>query len=338
MARRTQGLENIDKSENLKVEGPLPAPFATWESELANRIAAVMEYLGRDISVQVSEKSWKQLQRYAKGDEPPLAVVRGLADAAHLSLGYLIDGIIQVSADAEMERVVGRRCLDAIEEGARAEPGELSDADLSLVRDTFQERDQMLTRLSAKLLNRKRYPRSYADMLEGKDPYYSEDINPKAVREIQEYVGVANTQEPLESAGFVMIPRYDVEASAGNGAFANGEHIVDYMAFKEEFVRRTLRVAPDMLVLITAVGDSMMPTINPGDLLLIDRSVDRIIDDAIYVLVKRGELVVKRVQQFFDGAVTIKSDNGAYVEETLTAKDAEDVQVAGRVRWIGRLI
>lgn len=143
--------------------------------------------------------------------------------------------------------------------------------------------------------------------------------------------------EPLGS-GFVMIPRYDVTASAGHGSFAEMEAVLDYMAFREEFVRRTLRVDPARLALITAVGDSMLPTISPGDLLLIDRSVDRIVDDAIYVLVKRGELVVKRVQQFFDGAVTIKSDNAAYVEETLGADDADQVQVAGRVRWIGRLI
>ena len=145
-------------------------------------------------------------------------------------------------------------------------------------------------------------------------------------------------QAPLIGDGFVTIPRYDVEASAGPGTFADSENLVDYMAFREDFIRRTLRVSPDRLILITAVGDSMQPTISPGDLLLIDRGVDRIVDDAIYVLVKQGELIVKRVQQFFDGAVTVRSDNAAYVEETIAPEDAEQIQVAGRVRWIGRLI
>lgn len=53
---------------------------------------------------------------------------------------------------------------------------------------------------------------------------------------------------------------------------------------------------------------------------------------------KRGELVAKRVQQLFSGAVTIKSDNDAYDDERLEPAEAEQLTVAGRVRWIGRII
>ena len=134
------------------------------------------------------------------------------------------------------------------------------------------------------------------------------------------------------------MPRYDVEASAGPGAFAETEDVVDFMAFREDWVRRTLRVDPASLVLITAVGDSMEPAIRAGDLLLVDRSVDRILDDAIYVLAIAGRLIVKRVQQFLNGAVTIKSDSDSYVDETIAPEEIDQIRVAGRVRWIGRLI
>lgn len=136
----------------------------------------------------------------------------------------------------------------------------------------------------------------------------------------------------------VLIPRYDVAASAGPGAFADREQVVDYMAFREDFVLRVLRADPKNLVLLTSTGDSMMPTINSGDLLLIDRGVDRIVDDAIYVLVKGGELVVKRVQKFFNGTVVVKSDNPAYAPEELGPSEADQVAVAGRLRWIARMI
>lgn len=137
---------------------------------------------------------------------------------------------------------------------------------------------------------------------------------------------------------FVYVPRYDIEASAGPGTFADDENVVDYLAFKADFVRRTLRANPQHLALITAIGDSMEPAIRAGDLLLVDRSYDRVVDDAIYVVRLAGRLVVKRVQVFFNGAVTIKSDNPAYVEQTLSKDETEEVYVAGRVRWIGRLI
>lgn len=142
--------------------------------------------------------------------------------------------------------------------------------------------------------------------------------------------------EPGE--GFVLVPRYDVQASAGHGLFNEQEMIVDYLAFQESWVRMVLRVDPKDLVLITAVGDSMEPVVRSGDLLLVNRAVNAFLDDAIYVLVFGGAVLVKRVQRFFNGAVTIKSDNAAYVEQTLSAGEAEEVHVAGRVCWIARMV
>jgi phage repressor protein C with HTH and peptisase S24 domain len=137
---------------------------------------------------------------------------------------------------------------------------------------------------------------------------------------------------------FVMIPRYNVEASAGPGALSSDENIIDHMAFQEGWVRRVLRADPRKLALISAVGDSMEPTIRAGDLLLVDTGVNEVIDDAIYVIAMDGHLMVKRLQRFFSGAVSVKSDNAAYVEQTLSAEEAGYARIAGRVRWIGRLI
>ncbi len=49
--------------------------------------------------------------------------------------------------------------------------------------------------------------------------------------------------------------------------------------------------------------------------------------------------MVKRIQRFFGGAVSIKADNEhAYVDHILNRNEAEEIHVAGRVRWIGRMI
>lgn len=148
----------------------------------------------------------------------------------------------------------------------------------------------------------------------------------------------AGRAAPALSDEFVFVPRYDIEASAGPGALLDQEKVVDHLAFKEDFVRRTLRADPKKLVLITGIGDSMEPTIRSGDLLLVDTGVTHFLDDAIYVISIDGALYVKRIQRFFGGAVAVKSDNAAYVEQTLSPGEAEAVRVAGRVRWIGRLI
>lgn len=143
---------------------------------------------------------------------------------------------------------------------------------------------------------------------------------------------------PQLGQDYVMIPRYDVEASAGPGALTEREHVIDFMAFQSGWVKRVLDADPRRLALISAKGDSMEPTIRAGDLLLVDTGVDRFVDDAIYVVVIEGHLLVKRVQLFMGGAVTVKSDNPSYIEQTLSPDEAAGAIVAGRVRWVGRLI
>lgn len=147
----------------------------------------------------------------------------------------------------------------------------------------------------------------------------------------------ATPAAPTVPEGFVLVPRYDIEASAGAGTLAGEENVLDYMAFQESWVRRALRVDPSRLALITASGDSMEPAIHPGDLLLVDMSVETVMDDSIYLVALNDFLLVKRVQKLLKGLV-VKSDNPNYTTMTLSEEEAADLRIRGRIRWIGRLI
>ncbi|MGB0919862.1 MAG: XRE family transcriptional regulator [Alphaproteobacteria bacterium] len=138
--------------------------------------------------------------------------------------------------------------------------------------------------------------------------------------------------------GFVMVPRYEIAAAAGFGAFSEVSDPVDFLAFRADWLRATARIRPDQAALISAIGDSMDPTIRSGDLLLVDLGVTRLIDDAIYVVSLADRLMVKRIQRFHDGSVAICSDNPAYASDRLSPADTESLTIAGRVRWIGRMI
>jgi phage repressor protein C with HTH and peptisase S24 domain len=61
----------------------------------------------------------------------------------------------------------------------------------------------------------------------------------------------------------------------------------------------------------------MEPTLGAHDLLLIDRSVQTVKQDAIYAFAVDGELRIKRIQRLFDGSLVIKSDNPGYSARTL---------------------
>ncbi len=49
--------------------------------------------------------------------------------------------------------------------------------------------------------------------------------------------------------------------------------------------------------MITATGDSMEETIRDGDVLLVDTSIDRVKDNAIYIVAYGDALLVKRLHR-----------------------------------------
>jgi hypothetical protein len=138
-------------------------------------------------------------------------------------------------------------------------------------------------------------------------------------------------------SGFELIPRLDVQASAGSGALAADGAAADVVAFRGDWLR-TLGINPRFARAIFARGDSMEPTINDGDLLLVDESIDHVLDHGIYVVVYQGMVLVKRVQLRRDGTLVLKSDNKNYDEEEVPPAEVADIHIAGRVRWYGRTI
>lgn len=143
-----------------------------------------------------------------------------------------------------------------------------------------------------------------------------------------------------KAEGFVPVPRLQVKASAGAGAVAVPEDLEEdgVVMFREAWMRR-IGVNPRTAQALTAVGDSMEPTIRDGDLLLVDRSIDRIVDNGIYVVVLGGMVLVKRVQVKRDGSIVLRSDNtDLYEAEHVPADEVHTLTVEGRVRWFGRTI
>jgi phage repressor protein C with HTH and peptisase S24 domain len=136
---------------------------------------------------------------------------------------------------------------------------------------------------------------------------------------------------------FALVPRLDIKASAGNGALAVDEEVIDFLAFQASWLR-SRNINPDRARVMTAKGDSMEPTIRDGDVLLVDTSIDRVRDNALYIIVFEGLVFVKRIHMKMDGSILLISDNQLYPPETITSDAAPRLHVAGRVVWFGRSI
>lgn len=93
------------------------------------------------------------------------------------------------------------------------------------------------------------------------------------------------------------------------------------------------------LEMIFAQGDSMMPTIEGGDSLLVDHSRKEIYDGKIYCVRIENQLYAKRLQKIPPNTVVIVSDNAKYrsFEIDLSKCSDYDFEVIGEIRWWGRV-
>jgi hypothetical protein len=135
-------------------------------------------------------------------------------------------------------------------------------------------------------------------------------------------------------AGLRLIPKLAVGASAGPGAMNDGEALAGKIGFDEKWLRK-LGVEPAQLSLIRVSGDSMAPTLNDGDDIMVDRAAaNTALRDGIHVIRMDDVLMVKRLVPGPAGRLSVLSDNSTY--PGWPDVDGEGVTVIGRVIWAGR--
>jgi len=138
--------------------------------------------------------------------------------------------------------------------------------------------------------------------------------------------------------GLVSVKRHPVSVSAGPGALVNEELGKPYFAFDERWLKALTATPPANLSIIRVEGDSMSPTLNAGDEILVDLGdcAERL-RDGIYVLRVDDALVVKRLALNPLGRrVTVQSDNPAYPDWPDCS--LEEINCIGRVIWAGRKV
>jgi phage repressor protein C with HTH and peptisase S24 domain len=187
----------------------------------------------------------------------------------------------------------------------------------------------------------------------GKNPAYIQQFirrgTPKRLgederRKLARYFGVAESmfggpsQMEVPPAGLVPVNRVMVRASAGPGAITDAERKQPYFAFDERWLKALTGSKQGDLSVIRVEGDSMSPTLNDGDDILVDRAgCNEALRDGIYVLRVEDSLLVKRLAIHPLGrGVTVQSDNPAYPDWPDCG--LENIHCIGRVIWAGRKI
>lgn len=121
----------------------------------------------------------------------------------------------------------------------------------------------------------------------------------------------SDVAQPPSASEFVMLPLASVSASAGPGEEAFHEEVAGYVGYSRTQMRRETGMDPAQMVILVISGSSMLPTLTPGDRLIVARyQGEPIFDGAIYVLRNRyGGVMVKRTFWTTDGELEIRGDN-----------------------------
>lgn len=141
---------------------------------------------------------------------------------------------------------------------------------------------------------------------------------------------------PVDIEEFVFIPRYNVQASAGHGSDVSMENIMHPMAFRKYWIDNILGICAKSLIVIGVKGDSMEGEINNGDIILINKE-DNALLNGIYVIRIDGDLIVKRIQRLPGGIIKVISANSSYDSFEIDINNPPaDFEAIGRVVWHGR--
>lgn len=148
------------------------------------------------------------------------------------------------------------------------------------------------------------------------------------------------SSEQYATAKAANVNTLSIPLLANSGSMGPGDDeladdvIVGNLALSADWVQRHVRPsAIGALRFIHGYGDSMAPTFQDGDVLLVDtQQRDPGSIDGVYVLRAHGRLFVKRVRRNLGGQLEVSSDNPT-VKTVDILNGGADVSVAGRVIW-----
>ena len=137
--------------------------------------------------------------------------------------------------------------------------------------------------------------------------------------------------EELEAYDFV--PKTTARAGAGS-SFITEDETQGLYAFRKDFFAAQ-HISATKSILIDVMGDSMSPTLQDGDTILIDKSDTQIVDGRIYLVTLGDNLLIKRIFMAARGLV-LHSDNPSYMDTPIGQEDLDAFRVHGRLRWAGK--
>jgi hypothetical protein len=136
--------------------------------------------------------------------------------------------------------------------------------------------------------------------------------------------------EDIEGEPFALVPVFDVDASIEPGPLAPDHGAVAYrLELPASYLAHLTDSHPRYLQVIGVKGISMLPTLKPGDLVMIDRAKTNLTFDGLFVVEIDDAFMVKRIGRGSrKGLVNVISDNQ---DQPSFERAIKDIGVVGKV-------
>ena len=146
----------------------------------------------------------------------------------------------------------------------------------------------------------------------------------------------AHTGCPVDSDpyAYAYIRKAKAHLSAGGGIIPEEEFEDQRYAFIRSWLK-TVATSESACILMEIDGDSMRPTLESGDMVLVDQGRQELISDGIYAFGEGDVINIKRLQRMHP-LVRIVSDNPDRDCYPSREVDPATIRIIGRVIWFAR--
>lgn len=137
-------------------------------------------------------------------------------------------------------------------------------------------------------------------------------------------------------AGPGLLPARIIEEMDRSGRTYGADPIIGRWEFPDGYLSRSIGVRPENARIIEVQGDSMVPTLQSGDRVMVDLHQTNPSQPGLFALWDGIGVVIKRVEHIFNSEppeLRILSDNPQHAPYT---GSADEVRIIGRIVWYAR--
>lgn len=163
-----------------------------------------------------------------------------------------------------------------------------------------------------------------------------EEISQNENLSLDEILLNSNKYPQTENNNLIELPYYPETYAAAGGGAINYQDVKKPIAFNKDFLEKTLGITIfKNLHIINAIGNSMEPTIEEGELLFVnpfENEYNQIRDGGIYVINCNNSVFVKRIHHNpITKEALLISDNKQYPDMKISGQEFNSCKVIGRV-------